>query len=187
MTTSVNDVLSQVSAERGKEKKVEELVQLVVFELDTQEYAIPIEDLREIIRIPEIAPVPNAPDFIRGILNLRGTIVVVIDLEKRFHLAHERAASASHIVIADVNGSTFGVVVDKVAEVLRVPISKIQSAPSLVSSKIHAEHLKGVVVLEGVAGANTASRLIILLDLPKMLSSDELMRAETLVKGATGN
>lgn len=187
MATNFNDVLSEASTQRGKEKKVEELMQLVVFELDTEEYAIPIEDLREIIRIPEIAPVPNAPDFIRGILNLRGTIVVVIDLEKRLHLVRDQIVPPSHIIITDVDGSTFGVVVGKVVEVLRVPLGKIQSAPALISSKIHAEYLKGVVVLERGEGANDASRLIILLDLPKMLSNDALSRVETLVANASCN
>ena len=178
MPTDFNNVISQAASERGKGQKAETLVQLVVFELDKEEYAVPIEDLREIIRIPEIAPVPNSPEFIRGILNLRGTIVVVIDLEKRFHLVREGKTPPEHIVITEVSGSTFGVVVDRVSEVLRVPVSKIQPTPSLVSSKIHAEYLKGVVVLEEaqkVATETAKSRLLILLDLPKMLQEDELL------------
>jgi purine-binding chemotaxis protein CheW len=189
MATDFNSVISQASSERGKEEKAEALVQLVVFELDREEYAVPIEDLREIIRIPEIAPVPNAPNFIRGILNLRGTIVVVVDLEKRFHLTREQKAVASHIIIAEVDKNTYGIVVDKVSEVLRVPVSKIQPAPSLVSSKIHADYLKGVAVLEQAGEGELAqdeksqqSRLVILLDLPKLLSEDELLRLGSLVE-----
>lgn len=177
MSTDFNNVISQAASERGKGQKAETLVQLVIFELDKEEYAVPIEDLREIIRIPEIAPVPNSPEFIRGILNLRGTIVVVVDLEKRFHLVRESKAPPQHIVITEANGSTFGIVVDHVSEVLRVPVSKIQPTPALVSSKIHAEYLKGVVVME--EGAK--SRLIILLDLPKMLQEGELLNVKAIV------
>lgn len=183
MPTDFKNVISQAESQRGKEQKAETLIQLVVFELDKEEYAVPIGDIREIIRIPEIAPVPNAPEFIRGILNLRGTIVVVIDLEKRFHLAREGKAPPEHIVITEVNGSTFGIVVDKVSEVLRVPVSKIQPTPSLVSSRIHADYLKGVAVLEEAANAiaeASKSRLIILLDLPKMLQEGELLNINIL-------
>jgi len=186
--TDFNSVISQATSQRGKEQKAEELVQLVVFDLDNEEYAAPIEDLREIIRIPEIAPVPNAPEFIRGILNLRGTIVVVIDLEKRFHLTREGATPASHIIITQVKDGTFGLIVDKVSEVLRVPVSKIQPTPSLVSSKIHADYLKGVAVLEEEGDKckegeekNNKTRLIIILDLPKMLAEEELLRVGSMV------
>lgn len=185
MTTDFNNVISQAASQRGKEAKAETLVQLVVFELDKEEYAVPIEDLREIIRIPEIAPVPNAPEFIRGILNLRGTIVVVMDLEKRFHLTREGQTPPEHIIITEVNNSTFGIMVDRVSEVLRVPVSKIQSTPALVSSRIHAEYLKGVVVLEEAQKAAedmvAKSRLIILLDLPKMLQDEALLNMEKTV------
>lgn len=185
MPTDFKSVISQAASQRGKKEQIEELVQLVVFELDNEEYAVPIEDLKEIIRIPEIAPVPNAPEFIRGILNLRGTIVVVIDLEKRFHLLREGKMSTSHIIISQVKDSTFGVVVDKVSEVLRVPVSKIQPTPSLVSSKIHADYLKGVAVLEEADAVENdkskKSRLIIILDLPKMLADEELLRVGSII------
>lgn len=198
MSKDFNAVVAEASTSRTKEQKVEELIQLVVFELDNEEYAVPIEDLREIIRIPEIAPVPNAPDFIRGILNLRGTIVVVVDLEKRFNLVREGKAPASHIIITEVSDSTFGLIVDKVSEVLRIPVSKIQPTPSLVSSKIHAEYLKGVGVLEEInevetkekekdsakIGAGEKSRLIIILDLPKMLAEEELLHVGNLIDGS---
>lgn len=184
MSTDFNSVIAEANSRRTGEQKVEELVQLVVFSLDNEEYAVPIEDLREIIRIPDIAPVPNSPDFIRGILNLRGTIVVVIDLEKRFHLVREGKDISSHIIITQIKESTYGVIVDKVSEVLRVPVSKIQQTPSLVSSKIEAGYLKGVAVLE--EGAEKKSRLIIILDLQKMLAEEEMLRIGTLVGEKAG-
>ncbi len=196
-----------------KEKKPEELVQLVVFELDDEEYAVQITDLREIIRIPEITPIPNTPEFIRGILNLRGKIVVAVDLEKRFHLVRENKKAPRHIIIAEVNENIFGVIVDEVAEILRVSVASVQKTPALVSSKIHADYLKGVVVLDvedgtetlteekckeilekraaaglqGGAAAEKKSRLLILLDLPKMLQEKELLEIGAEVGKATGN
>lgn len=177
---------------------------MVVFELDKEEYAVRITDLQEIIKIPEITPIPNAPEFIRGILNLRGKIIVVIDLEKRFHLVREEKILSKHIIIAEVNESTFGVIVDQVIEVLRVPITAIQPTPALVSSKIHADYLKGVVVLgdndsskeltakkcralldkqkTGEQLKESGARLLILLDLPKMLQDKELLQIEKKVQ-----
>jgi purine-binding chemotaxis protein CheW len=175
---------------RGK-KDVGEQIQLLVFVLDQEEYAVPIVDLREIIRLPDVTPIPNAPDFIKGILNLRGKIVVVVDLEKRFSLVREHKTSPRHIIITEVSGSDFGVMVDEVKEVIQVPVKKIQPTPELVSSKIHADYLKGVIVL-GAKGNKPAkaapqkapkgSRLLILLDLVKLLQEKELLNLGQAVK-----
>ncbi len=210
-SANLKQVVAAVAAEakQGK-KKVEELVQLVIFTLDNEEYGVPITDLQEIIKVTEATPIPGAPEFIRGILNLRGKIVVVVDLEKRFNLKRETEAPAQHIIIAEVNESTFGVVVDQVMEVLRVPVSQIQPTPEVVSSKIHADYLNGVVVVEdkasdlkvekstqevAEAGRNSktndqqnkiksSSRLIVLIDLPKMLQEKDLLSLGTTVAEA---
>lgn len=210
----LKEVVSKVVGDgQIKERKQEELIQLVVFELDDEEYAVQITDLREIIRIPEITPIPNTPEFIRGILNLRGKIVVAVDLEKRFHLVRENKKAPRHIIIAEVNENVFGVIVDEVAEILRVPVASVQRTPALVLSKIHADYLKGVVILDiedgtealteekckeilekhAIAGsqdgaaAEKKSRLLILLDLPKMLQEKELLEIGAEVGKATGN
>ncbi len=192
--TDLKNIISKVAKESEAGKtKAEEFIQLVVFELDKEEYGVEIEDLKEIIRIPQVTPVPGAPDFISGILNLRGKIVVTLDLEKRFKLAREHQAVPQHIIIVEVGNSLFGVIVDKVAGVLRVPISQIKKAPGLVTAKIHAEFIKGVVVQEAKAKINKTeetkkkekqkeSRLIILIDLPKMLSDKELLSLGKITK-----
>lgn len=180
MLNAQQEVIKNV-AQRGKaqDRKAEESIQLVVFELDKEEYAVEIKDLQEIIRIPEITPVPNAPEFIPGIFNLRGRIVVVVDLEKRFSLKREHDINEGNIIIVEVETNSYGVVVDKVTEIKNVPISMIQPTPTLASSKIHDDYLKGVVVIESQQANNgessTESRLIILLDLSKMLQEKELM------------
>lgn len=173
--------------EKTGQKEVESYMQLVVFDLDQEEYAVEIKDLQEIIKIPDITPIPNTPVFIRGIFNLRGKIIVVIDLEKRFNLTRDEGVKEGNIIVAEVNENSFGIIVDKVTEIINVPTSAIQQTPAITSSKIHAEYLKGVVVIEnneksikvGGESAETqkddSSRLIILLNLPKMLQEKELL------------
>lgn len=178
MADSISDVISKVAGETKTINETrEEQVQMVVFDLDKEEYAVPIDELKEIIKIPEITPLPSAPEFIKGILNLRGKIVVVIDLEKRFNLNRENKIPSTHIIISEVEGNSFGIIVDKVSEVLRVPISAVKPSPSLVSTKIHADYLKGVVVLD--------NRLIILLDLVKLLQEQELLKIGEEIKRDT--
>lgn len=187
---SFRETVSRVAGGMNRtEQKADELVQLVVFELDNEEYAVNITDIKEIIKTPDITPIPNAPYYISGIVNLRGKIAVVIDLEKRFALNREVKNEAEHIIVTDVGESTFGVIVDKVSEVINVPVSSIKPSPSLVSTKIKTDYIKGVVVLQKDKNEDSSmraenddaelkdadSRLLILLDLPKMLAEEELM------------
>jgi purine-binding chemotaxis protein CheW len=164
----------------NKEFKKKETLQLVVFELDKEEYAVDIKDLQEIATIPEITPIPNAPKFIRGIINLRGKIIVILDLEKRFNLVREfELKDAGNIIITEMDQNNFGVVVDKVSEIISVPVDSVQETPTLVSSKINSEYLKGVILLEDEKKISKeleeSSRLIILLDFHKMLKEKELL------------
>jgi len=181
---NIEDVIKDVAREGGAQenKKNEELIQLVVFELDKEEYGVDITDLQEIIKIPDITPVPNSPKFIRGIFNLRGKIIVTVDLEKRFNLERDISATDGNIIITEVEKNNFGVVVDRVSEIITVPKSSVQPTPSLISTKIQTDYLKGVVVIDKKNGkinegkeSNNDSRLIILLDLPKLLQEKELL------------
>lgn len=193
MENELQKAVANVKSVSVKSKKVvEEQRQLVVFQLDNEEYAVPIQDLQEIIKIPTITPIPSAPDFISGIFNLRGRIVVAINLEKRFNLVREKKSPCNHIIVSEIDTNIFGVIVDNVVEVIRVPLSQIKPTPSLVSAKIKSDYLSGVVVMEGdnsetkggaqeVQGSEatknekTKSRLIILMDLPKLLQEKELL------------
>ena len=205
--TSTNTQSHDAHSDEGLKSSLQ--VQLVVFTLDHEEYAVPIIDLQEIIKVPEITPIPNAPVFIKGILNLRGKIIVVIDLERKFNLLREGETILKHIIITEINGVGFGVLVDEVIEVLNIEKNLIQPAPSLVSSKIHADYLKGVVVLtrehkimstitassdqraneanlpdtsspslkDQSTGSNASddSRLLIVIDLSRILQESELL------------
>lgn len=184
MSSTIKSIINQVAQQDSqKEKKESENTQLVVFELDNEEYAVEIIDLQEIIRIPEITPIPNAPKFISGIFNLRGKIIVVVDLEKRFNLTRDvDIAGTGHIIITEVNDNNYGIIVDRVSEIINVPKTIIQPTPELISTKIHADYLKGVVVMDEDGrytdkreDDQAKTRLIILLDLHKMLQEKELL------------
>jgi len=184
MANNAADVIKSVASQASieDEKKNEETVQLVIFELDNEEYAVEIVDLQEIIRIPDITTVPNAPEFIEGIFNLRGKIVVVVDLEKRFNLQRENQPKQGNIIIIEVGANSYGVIVDRVSEIKNISKTSIQATPTLVSSKIHADYLKGVVVIDDTNSDDdkeddkeNKSRLIILLDFQKMLQEKELL------------
>lgn len=197
MTNAIQkQAIQQVAAQANRtEEKAVETKQVVTFDLNKEEYAAGISDLREIIKVRDIIPVPGAPEFIAGIVNVRGQIVIVIDLEKRFSLKREGPAAHLHIIIVEVEGTVFGILVDEVTGVLRVPIASIKPAPKLVTSKIHADYLNGVVVLEegeapkpgstetekGVA-EKQKSRLILLLDIPRMLSDKELLQFGNVIQ-----
>lgn len=151
--------------------------QIVVFELDREEYAIPIEDVREVIKIPEITLIPNSPAYISGIINLRGQVYSIINLETRFQLVRANTnIKPVHIVIVDAPASPFGVIVDQVSEVLRLPESWIQPTPDTVGSKIGLEFVKGVVVVKSEPEIATGQepRILLLLNLKEILSKQEL-------------
>ncbi|MBU1118392.1 chemotaxis protein CheW [Patescibacteria group bacterium] len=172
------DSLNETSKDEDQDTKAD-VIQLVVFELDSEEYAVEITDIREIVRIPEITPVPDAPAFIKGIFNLRGQIVVVLDLEKKFGLKREHTKLFEHVVILESGKSVYGVLVDTVLEVLRVSKKSIKNTPDLVTTKIHTDFIKGIVVID--KKKKKESRIIVLLDLLKVLNEKELLKVEKSV------
>src|SRR5262245_47537779 len=109
-------------------------VQLVVFELRGERYAANIECVHEIIRPQEITRVPRAPEFVEGVINLRGRIVPVANLNRRFGFPEQPVTRTTRIVVMDVAGTTIGMVVDAVAEVSRVSVDAIEPAGPIVSS-----------------------------------------------------
>lgn len=156
-------------SEKSKEEN-----QLVVFKLGNEEYGVEIHEVREIIKKEKITAVPNAPSFVEGIINLRGKIVVVINLLKRFGTFNEEDHKGTHVIISEVEDNSFGILVDSVSEVLRIAKDDIKKAPGIIASKIHADYLKGV----GIVG----ERLLILLDLMKVLSEKDMAEMAELTK-----
>lgn len=145
--------------------------QLVVFQLTAEEYGVPITQVEEIIHIPEITHIPNMPHFIEGIINLRGRIIPIVDLQKRFKLEQKVRDEKSRIIIGEIAMSpdrqeiqSVGLIVNGVTEVLRIPHELIEPIPPTISY-IDTQYLDGVAKLEG--------RLVILLDLRKVLTELE--------------
>ena len=143
------------------------IIQLIVFDLADEKFCVDIEEVREIIRAGNITSIPDSPDFIKGLANVRGDIIAAIDLKTRLFLPVKKAQEAKHVIITRQEKSPFGLIVDEVTEVLRIPETDIKEPPEVIA-KIHKEFVKGVITLE--------DRLIIMLDLVKILSDQEFTR-----------
>jgi purine-binding chemotaxis protein CheW len=142
----------------------EEILQLVSFNIGTEEFGIDILKVQEINRMVDITRVPRAPDFVEGIINLRGKVIPIIDIRKRFNMELAEQDKNTRIVVVDISGQVMGMVVDSVSEVLRIPASTLEPTPEVVTS-IDSDYIRGVAKLE--------DRLLIYLDLSKILSGDE--------------
>lgn len=149
--------------------------QLVIFCLGEEEYGIDINQVREIIRPKEVTPVPKAPAFIDGVINLRGRVIPVLDLRKRFELASRDDSTTGRIVVVDISGQEIGMRVDQAKEVTKLDSSKIGEAPDVAMSSEMKEAIKGVGKLEG--------RLIILLNLDKILPEEEVEEVKKVKEG----
>ena len=154
--------------ELTKDKAYEEL-QMVVFNLGDEAFGVDIGQVREIIKMVDITRMPNAPEFVEGIINLRGQITTIMDLRKRLGMKVTETNEQTRIIIVETSGSTLGMIVDSVSEVLRMSCKDIDP-PSAAST--HAEYIQGVGKLE--------DRLLIILDLNKILSEEEIVQIEKL-------
>ncbi|GAB3215269.1 chemotaxis protein CheW [Pseudaeromonas pectinilytica] len=142
----------------------EEVLQWVTFQLDRETYGINVMQVQEVLRYTEIAAVPGAPDYVLGIINLRGNVVTVIDTRSRFGLQPAEVSDNSRIVIIEAEKQVIGIMVDSVAEVVYLRASEIDVAPS-VGTEESAKFIQGV--------SNRDGELLILVDLNKLLSDDE--------------
>ncbi|MEJ2764130.1 chemotaxis protein CheW [Photobacterium sp. MCCC 1A19761] len=157
--------MSQVSvAEIQKEDGNDQVLQWVTFQLEDETYGINVMQVREVLRYTEIAPVPGAPDYVLGIINLRGNVVTVIDTRARFGLMPGETSDNTRIVIIEAEKQVIGILVDSVAEVVYLRSSEIDSTPS-VGTEESAKFIQGV--------SNRDGELLILVDLNKLLSDDE--------------
>lgn len=143
--------------------------QVVVFDVSNESYAVNIARVHEIIRLQQITVIPGAPACVEGVINLRGKVIPVLDLRKRFHLNAEEHTRASRIVVVEISGQTLGLVVDGVSEVLRIATDRIEPPSPLVTG-MDSRYLRGIAKLEG--------RLIVLLDLDEVLSTVEQQQLE---------
>ncbi len=139
-----------------------ELLQLVTFRLGEEEYAVDILNVQEVNKMVDITHVPNAVGYLEGVINLRGRVIPVINLRKKFGLAAKDSDAQSKIMVVDV-GTTVGLIVDSVSEVLRISPDRVEPAPPMATG-VDSEYIKGIGKLE--------DRILILLDLRKLLMKD---------------
>ncbi len=147
-------------------------LQLVVFKIQTEEFGVEINSVQEIIRMVNVTEIPRAPPYVKGLINLRGHIIVVISLSTIMGVQRRELDANTRIIVADVDGAVMGFIVDSVSEVIRLPGKSIEPAPSMIMNKIKSEYIKGVGKIN--------ERLLILLNLNKMLSSEELIHIQNM-------
>lgn len=136
-----------------------EMLQLVGFRVGEEEFALDILRVQEIIRLQELTRVPSSPDCMDGVMNLRGKIIPVITLRKRFGLGRAAPDGQTRIVVIETKGIVLGVIVDSVSEVLRIPADSVEPPPRL--GKVDREYVSGVGKID--------DRLLILLDVDRLM------------------
>ena len=152
------------NVEVRKENSNDEVLQWVTFQLEEETYGINVMQVREVLRYTEIAPVPGAPDYVLGIINLRGNVVTVIDTRARFGLVQGEITDNTRIIVIESERQVIGILVDSVAEVVYLRSSEIDTTPS-VGTDESAKFIQGV--------SNRDGKLLILVDLNKLLTDDE--------------
>ncbi|GBD90626.1 chemotaxis protein CheW [bacterium BMS3Abin04] len=140
------------------------IIQLVSFKLGKEEFGVDILKVQEINRMLEITELPNAPEFVEGIVNLRGRIIPVVDLKKRLHLPSKKHDNSTRIIVVELHGKTVGFIVDEVSEVLRIKSNITEPPPEMVAGIEH-DYITAVAKLN--------ERLLILLDLNKILTIED--------------
>jgi len=148
---------------------------IVGFQVGRETYGVPITSLHEIVRVPEITQVPDAPEYMEGVINLRGKIVSVVDLRKRFRKEASKLGRRHRILVVEHRGRLAGMIVDSASEVLKIPESEIEPAPPMMQEG-------GLDCVTGLGKYH--GRLIILLDISKVLQAQETGEQKTAAPAA---
>ena len=146
-------------------------LQVVSFALGSEEYGVDIAQVQEINRMVAITRVPRAPQFMEGVINLRGQLIPIVDLRTRFGMERAERTKNTRIVVTEIGSKRLGIVVDSVSEVLRIPVDQIEGAPDLVAG-VDTEYIRGVGKMD--------DRLIIMLDLARVISASEKTELQAL-------
>lgn len=161
----------------GIEGQKDDDLQIVTFRVGDEDFSVPILKVQEIIRMSEITKVPRSPDFVEGVINLRGKVIPVIDLRKRFGLEVTEKTNETRTIVVDCEGKVVGLIVDSVSEVLRLSQSTVEPPPDIVGG-VDSEYISGVGKLN--------DRLVILLDIDKVLSMNEISQIDEMDEEKTG-
>lgn len=154
---------------------VDKMLQIITFHVGKEEFSVSIHKVQEIIRLTDITSVPNSPPFVEGVINLRGQVIPVIDARKRFGLYEAERTDASRIIVVDSDGKIVGLIVDSVTEVLQLSKNSVEPPPDIVGS-VDSDYIDGVGKYD--------NRLVILLNLDKVLTFKEKKQLEETVVGA---
>jgi len=144
----------------------DETVKIVVFRLGGEEFGVDISQVNRIIKMDAITRIPNTPPYILGVLNLRGGIIVIIDLAMKLGFQSRRSDRNTRIIDVELGSTVVGMVVDSATELLTISRATIQPAPSIIMKKINGEYINGVAIID--------QRILIILDLTKVLNTEEL-------------
>lgn len=147
-----------------KKSSNDPILQWVTFRLAEETYGINVMQVQEVLRVTEIAPVPGAPEYVMGIINLRGNVVTVLDTRKRFGLETSGMDDSTRIVIVESDNTVVGILVDSVAEVVELRRSEVEMSPN-VGNEDSSKYIEGVTTCN--------DELLILVDINKLLSTDE--------------
>ena len=160
-----------MSSNPSKSTTDDPILQWVTFKLDNETYGINVMRVQEVLRYTEIAPVPGAPSYVLGIINLRGNVVTVIDTRQRFGLDATEISDNTRIAVIEADKQVVGIMVDSVAEVVYLRQSEVETAPN-VGNEESAKFIQGV--------CNKNGELLILVELDKMMSEEEWSELESI-------
>lgn len=169
--------MSQINENLNDEAGQDEVLQIITFKVGKEEFSISILEVQEIIRITEVTSVPNSPPFVEGVINLRGKVIPVIDSRKRFGLPETEKTEASRIIVVESDGKIVGLIVDSVTEVLQLSRSTVEPPPDIAGG-VDSDYIDGVGKYD--------DRLVILLNLSKLLNFKDSERLEEVVEAAVG-
>ena len=159
-------------APAGQADRPENDFHLVTFHLDGEEFGIAIERVQEIIRVGQITGVPNAPDFISGVINLRGRIIPVLDLRKRLSLPEAAITKSSRIMVVETRTKVLGLLVDRVSQVLRLPHTSVDAPPDDIDESLG--FVRGIGKID--------SRLVMIMELDRVLAKDAHQASQLMVQ-----
>jgi purine-binding chemotaxis protein CheW len=148
-----------------RDENAGQTIQMISFSVGAEEYGIDIQTVREVIRNHRITPLPRAPSFLKGVINLRGGVIPIVDLRERFGFDDKESTNESRVIVVEIGGKPVGMVVDSVSHVLRIATSQIEEAPDWVGGLTNA-YVRGIVRVE--------EKLVVLLNIDSLLTGAEL-------------